>query len=865
MSLRYLQRTLLFAALVAASHDTWAQVSAYTFSHSVGTWTPINGNGTPIGLVGLPDWLAIDDDAFVTEGESIPMSEATTGNGWPIGFDFTFNGIQFDRVGISMEGWIALGRSSLGGNAVYVSIGSNAYTPLSSAMPDGSDPVMRYRIAGFAADMAPGGGLSSWPVQIKTYGTAPNRTFVTEFNCQRSGVGGTYAYQIRLNEGGGIPSAQTVQVVFGTMTPVGTVTGQVGLGGETPADFNNRSVTVAPYNWAASEEGAVNSATCRVPSAATNLPVGTTFTWSPPACSVFGILVDQFVFVGNDLNATLSWAPTFGATTYDYVITAGGPGDTPIASGNGLTGTSAALNDLPLGQALFAYVRAHCAAQTPQWSAPYAFNTTSLVPIVCGEDPVQETYCYADFEQRTWTYLSSTGDPLRLILHAGTMGSGDVLTCYDGADINATQIFSSAVTSTLPGQVVNSTGGALTLKVSADELSSCQNTEWLESLAWEVGCVDCDPVLANFSTTNDCDNEQFSVNVAIFNMGSASSVLITADGATSVTANTPGQHTIGPFPVGTPVVVSARNPQNDYCSAVSQPLLNDPCPIVSCGPDEYTYCYTEDDAGQWVYSAAGSERIGVRFLSGSLAGDDEVRFYDGEDVFSDVLDGIIGGDLTGLMITSSATSSSILIEAASGGSGSCTGGQATPWNYIVACYDGCEAPEASFSVIDDCDAGQFSIVVDLVSLGTATQVVVGNSGGAASITATAAGDVTIGPFNNGTPVVVTLDGASELCSLNSVPLRDGCGVGMQDLDVPRLSIYPDPGNGLFNVVLPRGFGGSAELEVLDLTGRRVQWERLMGRSGQVIPFDITGVPAGSYVVVIRNGESATSGTLRVVR
>lgn len=54
---------------------------------------------------------------------------------------------------------------------------------------------MRYRIAGFVADMAPGGGISSWPVQIKTSGTAPNRTFITEFNCQRSGANGTYAFQ----------------------------------------------------------------------------------------------------------------------------------------------------------------------------------------------------------------------------------------------------------------------------------------------------------------------------------------------------------------------------------------------------------------------------------------------------------------------------------------------------------------------------------------------------------------------------------------------------------------------------------------------------------------------------------------------
>lgn len=852
--------------IVLSETGAFSQVSAYTFSHTQGVWAPINGSGTPIGLVGLPDWLAIDDDAFVTEGESIPMSEATTGNGWPIGFEFNFNGIPFDRVGISMEGWIALGRSSLGNNAVFVPIGPDAYTPLSSGSPEGLDPVMRYRIAGFAADMAPGGGISSWPVQIKTSGTAPNRTFITEFNCQRSGANGTYAFQIRLNEGGGEPSAQTVQVVYGTMTPVGTVTGQVGLGGETPADFNNRSVTVDPYNWTASVAGTANDATCRVPSSATNLPIGTTFTWSPPACSVFGILVDQFVFVGDQLNATLTWNPTFGATTYDYVVTAGDPTDTPIASGNGLSATTAALNDLPLGQELFAYVRAHCAAQTPEWSAPYAINTSALVPITCGQAPLQETYCYVDYDQRTWTYISSTGDPLRLILQAGTIGVGDVLTCYDGLTINDTQIFSSDVTSTLPGQVVNSTGGALTLKISADELSSCATTEWLEELAWEVGCVDCDPVLANFSVEQDCENDQFFVEVGIFNMGSATTISITNDGgAPVVTANAPGSYTSGPFPIGTPVIVTAGNTLNAYCSAVSTEQLNGPCPVVSCGPDEYTYCYQDDDEGQWVFQATGSQRIGIRFLSGSLAGEDAMRVYNGADIFGDLLHASNGGDLTGVVVLSEVGSNSILLEAASTDAGSCVGGQAAPWNYIVSCYDGCTAPEATFTVVDDCVAAEFSVNVIISSMGSAGSMVIGHTGGADEITVTAAGTYTVGPFPNTTTVTVNVEGDGVLCSLNSPALSDGCGVGLDEQRESAFVIYPNPGSDLFHFVLPDGFGGSTEVELLDLAGRRVHKEQVSASTGTGTPIDLAHVPVGSYVLILRGTDRMVWSPLQVVR
>jgi hypothetical protein len=155
MRLSPLFRTIGCALVHVLATSAIAQVSSYTFTQSVGTWQPVAGTGTPLGLVGLPPWLAIDDDAFVTQGVDIPMSDATTGNGWPIGFDFTFDGQVFDRVGLSTEGWLALGQSVRGDNAVFVSIGPDAYTPLSSSLPTGMDPVLRYRIVGFANDMAP--------------------------------------------------------------------------------------------------------------------------------------------------------------------------------------------------------------------------------------------------------------------------------------------------------------------------------------------------------------------------------------------------------------------------------------------------------------------------------------------------------------------------------------------------------------------------------------------------------------------------------------------------------------------------------------------------------------------------------------
>lgn len=856
----------IFALSLIASQEVGAQVSAYTFSQSTGTWQPIAGNGTPLGMPGLPAPFTFDDNSFVTAGESIPLGDATTGNGWPIGFTFHYNGQAFDRVGLSMEGWLAFGNAATGPEAVYVPIGSNAYTPISSPAQPGVDPLRRNRVVGFATDLAAMGNGGTWPIQIRTTGIAPNRTFTAEYNVVRSGGSNLLRFQIKLNEGGGVASAQTVQVVYGSLVQTTTMTGQVGLSGSSPGDFNNRSVTEAPFNWAASVEGTVNTATCRLPAATENAPEGLTFTWTPPACGVNGVSVTDLTASSGNITGTLSWSATPGATSYSYIITAGSPSDPPVLSGNSISGTQVQLTGLPAGQQLFAFVRANC-APTDLWGAGMPFSTSGVVEVVCGEAPVEFTYCYSNFEQKSWVFHSSTGDPLRLLINAGIMGVGDEVVFYDGEDAQAPVIFTSA-SGPIAGQVVNSSGGAMTMRITADQLSACDNTEWLEPIQWEIGCMDCDPIQATYEVVDDCDNDRFSVAVQIFNLGTTTSASITNDGgAPTVAANTTGLYTVGPFANGTSVIVTVENADNEYCSSVSSAITNGTCPVVGCGPTTYSHCYTDNDAGKWAYEGdAPNDRVGIRFLSGSLALGDVINVFDGSDEFmSPVLGSASGVDLTGMIFTSSASSNTIMLQAVANGSASCATGSAQTWNYIVSCYDGCDAPEATFSVVDDCDAGRFNVLVQLTSLGSAGDVVITNNGGAPALTATVAGQHSVGPFNNGQQVVVSIEGASELCSLNSIALGSGCGVGIEEIADKRLAIYPDPGVGAFNVVLPRGFGGGIELEVLDLAGRRVLKERSMVLGDRSIPLDLQNVPTGSYVVVLRDQERTVTGTVRVMR
>ncbi|MBX2972984.1 MAG: T9SS type A sorting domain-containing protein [Flavobacteriales bacterium] len=844
-----------------------AQVSAYTFTQEIGTWQPIAGSGTPLGMPNMPWPFTFDDNSFVTQGDNVPIGTAITGTGWPIGFTFNFNGHPYDRVGISMEGWIAFGHSSDGANAVYVPTGAPAYTPLSAAVPAEVAPARRNRIAAFSMDLAALGAGGTWPVQTRTAGVAPNRMFIVEWNVVRSGGSNLLNFQIRLNEGGGDPAAQTVQTIYGTMTQSAALLGQVGLGGLDPSDFNNRAVTASPFNWQQSQPGTANTATCRPPSAATNIPQGLTFTWTPPACVVNGIAVSGLAASAGSATGTLSWRAVTGATTYDYIITTGGPDDPVVASGTGITGTSVQLAGLPVDANLVAYVKADCAEGEPGWGAGFSFTTRGVVEVVCGNAPLAFTHCYVDLEESTWHFRGTSDAPLRLIMHEGVLSVGDLLVIYDGPTDASPVLFSSA-NGVIAGQIVNSTGPELTMKLVADNVGSCA-VHGVDPMQWEVGCVDCDPVFAGFQVVDDCEQGRFTVGVQLVSMGDAPQVVIGNDaGVSAVTVSAPGLYTVGPFTNGTPVIVTAAHASNPYCSMVSTVLINGACPLVSCGPDTHVFCYDDNENDRLAYRGeAAGDRIGIRFVAGSLANGDVLAVYDGLDEFmSTPLGQVNGGDLTGRVFTTSAASNTIMLHVRSDGSQSCASGHAAEWNYIVACHDGCTAPAAQFTVVDDCAAGRFNVVVDITSIGSAGQVLITNDAGVPQTTASATGQYTVGPFTNGTPVVITLEGASLLCSLNSNALDDGCGVGIPEIGpAPRLMIYPDPGEGAFNLVPPRGFGGGYEVEVLDLAGRRVQLVRSNGPGGPVIPLDLADVPTGSYVVVLRDRERAVSGTVRVMR
>ncbi|AFH49531.1 Hypothetical protein IALB_1824 [Ignavibacterium album JCM 16511] len=255
---------LLIASLIfIIQWDISAQVSVMTFSSSSGTYTEITG-GTLLGST------TSDDQYFVDP--AIPLGGTTkTGPGFPIGFDFVINGNTFDRFGINNNGWISFGKSALTPSVDMNT--TSAYTPLSSTTAI-TPAELRTRVAGLGRDLQAQTGAE---LRFELIGTAPNRTLVIQWKGYRKfgATGDNYNFQVRINE-----TSNTVEVVYGTMTNNTTsTTVQVGIGGSSASDFNNRTTTT---DWTASTAGDTNSATMTL-SNTVFPPSGLTFTWSPPS------------------------------------------------------------------------------------------------------------------------------------------------------------------------------------------------------------------------------------------------------------------------------------------------------------------------------------------------------------------------------------------------------------------------------------------------------------------------------------------------------------------------------------------------------------------------------------------------------
>lgn len=288
-----------------------------------------------------------------------------------LGFTFNYNSKNYTQCYVSSNGFITFGVAPTILN----------FNPISSAEPyEGA-------IAAYARDLKSNGV----DVLYQTQGVSPNRTFTVQYTCTR-GTGltaGAYNMQIILSE-----TTNAIELRYKAVTAIVTattsLTGQVGLRGETNTDFRNRTYTltgawptVAPV-FANGTTNAVSVLTRT--SATTSILNNTSLTWSPPACLAPIKTKATPVSITHN-SATITWtaSTSLPANGYQYLVSATPPtnmnnvGGYPIATTvqTGAVGAgvlTANVAGLTASTVYYIYVRSDCGG-TGGWSAAGTFTT----------------------------------------------------------------------------------------------------------------------------------------------------------------------------------------------------------------------------------------------------------------------------------------------------------------------------------------------------------------------------------------------------------------------------------------------------------------------------------------------------------
>ena len=301
----------LFTVLAAAAMNPMAsaQVTSYFFSQNATTYTALSA-GTIIA-------------------QATGTNRLTDGNfSATLPFSFNFNGTGYTTINVNANGYITFGAttpavtlatpisSATGYSGAVAAFGTDiegvfdftatlvagdphlgsvsrmtglraGQTVTGTGIPAGTT-ISAVNGAGVTLSNPPGANgttvtltAATGTIATQTLGTAPNRTFVIQWDGFRmvGGLNSSLNFQISLSEGGGVALAQNVQVIYGNSVPTSAGGAEIGLRGLLNVDYNNRTSANTFTNTTA---GAANTATIGY-NTGTVIPSGLTYTWSRTA------------------------------------------------------------------------------------------------------------------------------------------------------------------------------------------------------------------------------------------------------------------------------------------------------------------------------------------------------------------------------------------------------------------------------------------------------------------------------------------------------------------------------------------------------------------------------------------------------
>ena len=318
-----------------------AQVNAYAFSSTSGTYTAITG-----GTVLLDGTASMDD--WTSTAITIPS--------------FTFNSVAYTTAYVTTNGLLTLGGTAPS-NSTYTGLSSTAGSGIS--------------ICPFSADLDKVNSDATSEMRWETVG---NEIVFQWKQMKRYGATENFDFQIRLNT-----VTKVVSFVYQLNSGPGSATNrqpQVGIR-TSATDYNNRLVASGTEDWATSLSGTSNTNACRFTSATPqkNFTSGLTYTWTPTTCfPPTSILVSNITAT----SANISWtAPTSGTpNSYEWKVVLSGAGSGGAAVSNGSVThptVSANASGLTSATAYDLYVRTYCGGSDySNWVGPNAFTTLCL-------------------------------------------------------------------------------------------------------------------------------------------------------------------------------------------------------------------------------------------------------------------------------------------------------------------------------------------------------------------------------------------------------------------------------------------------------------------------------------------------------
>jgi len=309
---------------------------------------------------------------------------------------------------------------------------------------------------------------------------------------------------------------------------------------------------------------------------------------------------------------------------------------------------------------------------------------------------VNQTYCYTNDDNTQFVFTSTDGLPLVVVFNSGTTEN-----TYDAlviTDTDGTILYEGyGDDGDLTGLIFTSSGDAITVGVISDgSVTSCTNDPW----DFDVTCLDTTAIPNCNASLIESLNEAVAVDLDTDLSWNAATIAVT--GYTLYMGTTPGATDVldgvdvgnvltyepGMLTYETTYYVTIV-PYNDNgpatgCSEESFTTKNDPNQIIDCASEEtinQTYCYTNNDTAQFLFSSNDGSPVVIVFNSGTTEDTYDalvITDTDGTILYNGYGD---DGDLTGLVFTSSGDS--ITVGVTSDGSvTSCTN---DPWDFTASC------------------------------------------------------------------------------------------------------------------------------------------------------------------------------------